>query len=165
VNLERDEKIVLDNGPLGLGKKLTLTNKHLLIHKDEGVFDVNWKQEKVIPLNTVEDAYIETESFSNLSSFKLKLKNGKSIELSLSLDNSWLINDSPETKMNKEKSSQLKMLNYRWVKAITNQLMKLDKQKKTVFIRKCPKCSKEITHENYEYCPFCGNLLKSKYLF
>lgn len=165
MNLERDEKIVLDNGPLGLGKKLTLTNKHLLIHKDEGVFDVNWKQEKVIPLNTIEDAYIETESFSNLSSFKLKLKNGKSIELSLSLDNSWLINDSPETKMNKEKSNQLKMLNYRWVKAITNQLMKLDKQKKTVFIRKCPKCSKEITHENYEYCPFCGNLLKSKYLF
>ena len=165
MNLERDEKIVLDNGPLGLGKKLTLTNKRLLIHKDEGVFDVNWKQEKEIPLNTIEDAYIETESFSNLSSFKLKIKNGKSIELSLSLDNSWLINDSPETNMNKEKSSQLKILNYRWVKAITNQLMKLDKQKKTVIIRKCPKCSKEIIHENYEYCPFCGNLLKSKYLF
>jgi len=44
VNLERDEKIVLDNGPLGLGKKLTLTNKHLLIHKDEGVFDVETRK-------------------------------------------------------------------------------------------------------------------------
>ncbi len=165
MNLERDEKIVLDNGPLGLGKKLTLTNKNLLIHKDEGVFDVNWKQEKAIPLSTIEDVYIETESFSNSSLFKLKLKNGKSVELSLSLDNSWLINDSSETKMNTEKSSQLKILNYRWVKAITNELMKLDEKKKNVFIRKCPKCSKEITQENYEYCPFCGNLLKSKYLF
>ena len=165
MNLERDEKIVLDNGPLGLGKKLTLTNKNLIIHKDEGVFDVNWKQEKTVPLNTIEDVYVETESFSDQSSFKLKLKNGDSLELSLSLSNSWLISDSSEANMDKEKSNQMKMLNYRWVKAITNQLMKLDVDKKPVCIRKCPKCSKEITHETYEYCPFCGNLLKSKYLF
>ena len=165
MNLERDEKIVLDNGPLGLGKKLTLTNKSLIILKDEGVFDVDWKPEQVVPLNAIEDVYIETESFSDLSSFKLKLKNGESLELSLSLGNSWLISDSPEANMDKEKSTQMKMLNYRWVKAITNQLMKLDLDKKTVCIRKCPKCSKEITHETYEYCPFCGNLLKSKYLF
>ena len=71
MNLERDEKIVLDNGPLGLGKKLTLTNKRLIILKDEGVFDVDWKQEKVVPLNAIEDVYIETESFSDIPSAQI----------------------------------------------------------------------------------------------
>ena len=164
MKLKRDEKIVLDNGPLGLKKKLTLTNKRLIIQKDEGVFNVDWKQEKVIPLDSIEDIYLETKGFSGLSSMKIKLKKQKPFELSLSLGDSWLIGDSPETKLDKDKSEQMKMLNYRWVRAITNQLMKHD-EKKTVYFQKCPKCEKEITQKNFKYCPFCGRLLKSKYLF
>ncbi len=172
MKLKRDEKIVLDNGPLGLKKKLTLTNKRLIIQKDEGVFNVDWKQEKVIPLDSIEDIYLETKGFSGLSSMKIKLKKQKPFELSLSLGDSWLIGDSPETKLDKEKSTQLKMLNYRWVRVITNQLMTLDEEKKEAniekektFFQKCPKCKKEIAQEDYQYCPFCGRLLKSKYLF
>ena len=172
MKLKRDEKIILDNGPLGLKKKLTLTNKRLIIQKDEGVFNVDWKQEKVIPLDSIEDIYLVTKGFSGLSSMKIKLKKKEPFELSLSLGDSWLIGDSPETKLDKEKSTQLKMLNYRWVRVITNQLMTLDEEKKEAsiekektFFQKCPKCEKEITQEDYQYCPFCGRLLKSKYLF
>ncbi len=165
MKLKRDENLIMDNGPLGLKKKLMLTNKRLIIQKDEGVFNVDWKQEKVISLNSIEDIYLETKGFSGLSSMKIKMKKGKSIELSLSLGDSWLIDDTSETKLDKDKSEQLKMLNYRWVRAITNQLMKHDEKKKTTYFQKCPKCEKEITQENFKYCPFCGRLLKSKYLF
>jgi hypothetical protein len=172
MKLKRDEKVIMDNGPLGLKKKLTLTNKRLIFQKDEGIFNVKWNQEKVIPLNNIEDVYLETKAFTGKSSMKVKLKKGKRFELSLSLGDSWLLNDSSEDKMEKEKSTQLKMLHYRWVKAITNQLMRLDEEKKTLeikekteYIQDCPKCGKKITKENYKYCPFCGRLLKSKYLF
>jgi RNA polymerase subunit RPABC4/transcription elongation factor Spt4 len=172
MKLKRDENIILDNGPLGLEKKLTLTNKRLIIQKDEGVFTTHWKKEKTISLNSIEDVYLETKTLSGLSSLKLKLKNGNNFDVSLSLSDSWMINDSPDTSIDKEKSVQMKMLNYRWVRAITNQLMKLDTEKKTIktkiktkFSQKCPKCEKEITQEDYEYCPFCGRSLKSKYLF
>jgi hypothetical protein len=126
----------------------------------------------VIPLNNIEDVYLETKAFTGMSSMKVKLIKGKRFELSLSLDDSWLISDSSENKIEKEKSTQLKMLHYRWVKAITTQLMRLDEEKKifiakekTDYIQECPKCGKEITQENYKYCPYCGRLLKSKYLF
>jgi hypothetical protein len=165
MKLKRDEDLIMDNGPLGLKKKLTLTNKRLIIQKDEGVFKVNWKQEKVISLDSIEDIYLETKGFSGLSSMKIKMKKGKAIELSLSLGDSWLIDDSSESKLNKDKSEQLKMLNYRWVRAITNQLIKDDKKKTSDFLQKCPKCEKEISQENFKYCPFCGRMLKSKYLF
>lgn len=165
MKLKRDENLIIDNGPLGLKKKLTLTNKRLIIQKDVGVFKVDWKQEKTISLHSIEDIYLETKGFSGLSSMKIKIKKGKTIELSLSLGDSWLIDDSSESKLNKDKSEQLKMLNYRWVRAITNQLMKDDKQKTTDFFQKCPKCEKEINQENFKYCPFCGRMLKSKYLF
>ncbi len=165
MKLKRDENLIMDNGPLGLKKKLMLTNKRLIIQKDEGVFNVDWKQEKVISLNSIEDIYLETKGFSGLSSMKIKMKKVKSIELSLSLGDSLLIDDSSETKLDKDKSEQMKMLNYRWVRAITNQLMKHDEKKKIVYFQKCPKCEKEITQKNFKYCPFCGRLLKSKYLF
>ena len=172
MKLKRDERIILDNGPLGLKKKLTLTNKRLIIQKDEGVFTTQWKKDKVIPLKTIEDIYLETKTQTGLSLMKIKLKNGKNFDVSLSLSDSWLISDSPENNLDKEKSSQMKMLNYRWVKAITNQLIKLDTEKREIkteikneFSQKCPKCEKEITQENYNYCPFCGRSLKSKYLF
>lgn len=165
MKLKRDENLIMDNGPLGLKKKLTLTDKRLIIQKDEGLFNVNWKQEKVISLDSIDDIYLETKGFSGLSSMKIKMKKGKSIELSLSLGDSWLIDDSSESKLDKDKSEQLKMLNYRWVRAITNQLMKNHEKKTTVFFQKCPKCEKEITQENFKYCPFCGRMLKSKYLF
>lgn len=172
MKLKRDESIILDNGPLGLKKKLTLTNKRLIIQKDEGVFTTQWKKEKSISLKTIEDIYLETKNQTGLSSMKIKLKNGKNFDVSLSLSDSWLISDSPENNLDKEKATQMKMLNYRWVKAITNQLIKLDTEKKVIktetkteFSQKCPKCEKEITQENYNYCPFCGRSLKSKYLF
>ena len=171
MKLKRYESIILDNGPLGLKKKLTLTNKRLIIQKDEGVFTTQWKKNKVIPLKTIEDIYLETKTQTGLSLMKIKLKNGKNFDVTFSLSDSWLISDSPENNLDKEKSSQMKMLNYRWVKAITNQLIKLDTEKREIkteikseFSQKCPKCEKEITQENYNYCPFCGRLLKSKYL-
>ena len=171
MKLKRTEKIVMDNGPLGLKKKLTLTNKRLIIQKDEGIFNVDWKQEKAISLDSIADIYLETKDFSGLSAMSIKLKKGKPIKLALSLNGSWLIGDSPETKLDEEKSIQMKMLNYRWVRAITNQLMKLEGEKKNKEIKKsdwkqnCPKCEKEITNKEYKYCPYCGRNLKSKYLF
>lgn len=172
MKLKRDESIILDNGPLGLKKKVSLTNKRLIIQKDEGVFTTQWKKKKVIPLKSIEDVYLETNSQTGFSSMKLKLKSGKNYDISLTLSDSWIINDTPETNLDKEKSNQMKMLNYRWVKAITNQLIKIDTEKREIktevknkFSQKCPKCEKEISQENYNYCPFCGRSLKSKYLF
>ena len=165
MKLKGDENLIMDNGPLGLKKKLTLTNKRLIIQKDEGLFNVNWKQEKVIFLDSIDDIYLETKDFSGLSSMKIKMKEGKTIELSLLLSDSWLVYNSSESKLDEDKSKQLKILNLRWVGAITNQLMRNHKKKTEVFLRKCPKCEKKITQKNFKYCPFCGRMLKSKYIF
>ena len=47
------EEIVLDDGQLGFRKKLTLTNKRLIIQKCKGVFSVSWEQESEIPLEEI----------------------------------------------------------------------------------------------------------------
>lgn len=34
-------------------------------------------------------------------------------------------------------------------------------QKMAISIPKCPKCGKEIPQGNFDFCPFCGNSLKT----
>lgn len=124
MELEKDENIILDDGPLGFRRKLTLTNKRLIIQKGEGLFRVTWKQESEIPLAEIEEAYLVADSFSALSSIKLRMKNGESVDLQLKLGDTQALGASLAADTLTDMAVRMKILNDRWISAINNRLRK-----------------------------------------
>lgn len=119
--LERGEKIVLDDGALGFGKKLTLTNKRLIVQEGEGFLRVKWKEE--IPIKDISEAYAEVGSFTALSTLMLKLKNGATKEFHLKLSDTQMLGSSLATDMGTDMAMRVKFIVDRWVTAI-NHLIK-----------------------------------------
>ena len=75
MELEKDEKVILDDGFWGLKTKLVLTNKRLLVQKRKGTITSKWIIENETPLEEIEEAYGMIDVFTSLSSLILKLKN------------------------------------------------------------------------------------------
>src|SRR4030067_3532635 len=150
------EQIVLDNGSLGFRKKLTLTNKRLIIQTGRGFFSVTWEQEDEIPLQEIEEAYVEPGgAFITLSRAMLKMKNRGDIELGLKLSDSQMLGTTLATDELTDMTLRMKTVNDRWVTAINNQLNKLRIEQLTNRSNKCPNCQKAMPQGNFGFCPSC----------
>jgi len=116
MELEKDEHIILNDGILGrtwivFWKKLTRTNKRLIVQKGKGFFKVSWKIEEEIPLEEIEEAYHHVHSFTNMSELKLTLKNDRTKDVRFRLGDS-------RTYL----SLNVKSITDRWVHAINGAL-------------------------------------------
>jgi hypothetical protein len=70
VKLKLGEELIINEGKTGWGATLALTSKRLLV----------LDQEKIIgetPLESISEAYAETQTLANLTQLKIKLKDGK----------------------------------------------------------------------------------------
>ena len=70
MKLKLGEKLIINEGKTGWGATLALTSKRLLI----------LDQEKIIgetPIESISEAYAETQALANLIQLKVKLKNGR----------------------------------------------------------------------------------------
>jgi rRNA maturation endonuclease Nob1 len=162
MKLLEGEQIVLDDGPLGFRKKLTLTNKRLIIQKGKGLFNVYWAQESEIPLEEIEEAYVEPGGvFFTMSTAMLKMKNQQSIELGLKLSDSQMLGSTLASDDLTDMNLRMKTVNDRWVNAINNQLNALRMKQLANGFHKCSVCGKSIPQGNFEFCPFCGKPLKT----
>ena len=109
--------MVLSEYSLGFKKKMTLTNKRLIVQQGEGFFRVTWKNEAEIPLEEIEEANAHVESSTSLSTMKLRLKNGNTKDIRFK---------PPESEMTDraiDKTAMLtkvKAITERWVNAITS---------------------------------------------
>jgi hypothetical protein len=159
--LDEDEKIILDDGPVGYRRKLTLTNKRLIFLKKKGVLTTSWVQEDEIPLEEIEEAYVEPGgAFFSLSTAWLKMKNQEPIELGLKLSDSQMLGTTLASDQTTDMTLRIKTVNDRWVNAINNQLNRNRIEQLTSGIVNCPTCGKEIPKGNFVFCPFCGNSLR-----
>jgi hypothetical protein len=152
------ENIVLDDGPLGFRKKLTLTNKRLIIQKGKGLFNVTWEIESTIKLDDIEEAYVEPGgAFMVLSKAMLKLKNShEPLELGLKLSDTQMLGTSLAGDELTDMSVRMKTVNDRWVNAINNQAMR---QLLSTQTNRCLNCKKDLPSGKFAFCPFCGNQL------
>lgn len=123
MELEKDEKIVLDKGALGFRKKLTLTNKRLIVQEGKGLLSVKWKIAEEIPIREISEAYAEVGSFTAMSTLMLKLKNGATKEFHLKLNDSQMLGSFLSTDMGTDLPMRMKFVVDRWVTAI-NHLIK-----------------------------------------
>lgn len=123
MDLEKDERVILDDGPLGFRKKLTLTNKRLITQEGKGFLSVKWNKVEEIPINDIAEAYTEVGSFIALSTMVLKLKNGQTKESKLKLSDSQIMGASLSQDMGTNMEMRVKFVTDRWVSAI-NQLIK-----------------------------------------
>jgi hypothetical protein len=70
VKLKLGEELIINEGKTGWGATLALTSKRLLI----------LDQKKIIgetPIENISEAYAETQTLTNLTQLKIKLKDGK----------------------------------------------------------------------------------------
>jgi hypothetical protein len=123
MDLEGDERLVLDDGPLGFRKKLTLTNKRLIVQEGKGLLSVKWHKTEEIPMRDIAEAYVDVGSFIALSTLVLRLKNGQTREFKLKLSDSQMLGASMSSDMGTSVEMRVKFVTDRWVTAI-NQLIK-----------------------------------------
>jgi hypothetical protein len=70
VKLKLGEKLIINEGKTGWGATLALTSKRLLILDKEKIIGET-------PIESISEAYAETQVLANLIQLKIKLKNGK----------------------------------------------------------------------------------------
>ena len=123
MKLGKDEKIILDDGNLGFRKKLTLTNERLVTQKGKGVFRVTWGIEDDISLSDIEEAYADVESFSAMSTMRLRLKNNKISEFRFKLSDTQALGSAMSTDMGTDMAMRVKFLTDRWLQAINHAII------------------------------------------
>lgn len=119
MELGKDERIILDDGTLGFRKRLTLTNKRLIILKGKGFFKVTWKKEEEISIEEIEEAYAHVDSFTSMSVMKLRLKNGRTKDIRFKLSDSQMVGGmlgDPNTAL----PMKVKSITDRWVNVINS---------------------------------------------
>lgn len=79
--LQKDERIVLDEEKIAFRDKIILTNKRLIILKPKGFLSSTFVKRYEIPLSDVQEAYTDISKFSGNSSMILKLRNGEQKEI------------------------------------------------------------------------------------
>jgi len=70
VKLKLGEKLIINEGKTGWGATLAVTSKRLLILDKEKIIGET-------PIESIAEAYAETQVLANLIQLKIKLKNGK----------------------------------------------------------------------------------------
>ena len=159
MKLLEGETIVLEDSHFGSWRKVTLTNKRLLVQRKKGLFSSYWAIDEEFPLETIEEAYVETSGFSGSSSLQLRLKKGEKYQLPIDLSGDAALGSLVAGDWVTDVALKQQAVNSRWASAINNQLVKCQLEK-LKSIDKCPNCGKEIPQGNYTFCPFCGNSLK-----
>jgi hypothetical protein len=171
MGLEKGEEIVLDNGrltssywkeySLSVKRRLTLTNRRLIIQKGGGLIKVNWTKELEIPLEAIEEARIVNHPvFPQDKMVSLKLRNGgtKSLQLELSEDDGVGV-IMPTLGGVLAGQNRTYVLADRWANAINLQISKSRTVGANGSVRICTKCRKEVNQGSFTYCPFCGKAL------
>jgi hypothetical protein len=123
MKLREGEQVVLDYGYLGFRRKLTLTNQRLIFWRKHGFFRTSWAQEEEIPLAEIEEAYAEPYGPFGWSTVMLKMKNGESVELGLTLPDSEPFMSDLQGESISSMHQRLKVIKDRWADAINSQLM------------------------------------------
>jgi len=121
MELEEDENVLLDGGPLGYRKKLILTNKRLLVHKGKGFFNVTWKIENEIPLSKIEEATEDMDTFTSYSRLVLKMKNKEKMNFGFKLTDSQMLSSFGDTST---MNLKIKAITDKYVTAINHQINK-----------------------------------------
>ena len=119
-----DEDIILTtNVEPGPRRKILLTHTKLTFLKKEGVFKTRWVFSREIPLEDIEEAYVNTSGVLKDSTLKLRMKNGEVQSVGF---NDTEINRSNDSSSESawEAAAQYKTLCDRWANAINNQLRK-----------------------------------------
>lgn len=126
MELKGDEHVILnEDGAMGFRRKLTLTDKRLILQKGHGVFKVTWTIEEEIPLVEIMEAYAHVESFTSLPILKLRLKKGGTRNIRLKLSDSQLVGTMGE---DSAMMMKIRSLTDRWVNAINHQTIRLLQQ-------------------------------------
>jgi len=148
VELEEGETVILDEGPIGFRKKLVLTNKRLFVYKGKGVFSVKWMIEDGIPLNEVEEATEEMDTFTSYSHLIVKMKNKEKLTFTFGLTDSQMLSASIGDTSN-EITIKVKAITDKYMAAINHQINKKAEENplKVLQIRFA---KGEITKEEYE---------------
>lgn len=154
-NLNEEETIVLEDSHFGASRKITLTNKRLVIQKKKGVFNAYWLVEHEFPFDTIEEAYTDTGGISGMSTLWVKFKDDKIIQLPIGLGGAESLGAFGAEDMVTDMAVKQNLVNNKWVNAINNQLRK-NQIEQLSQIKKCFNCEKEIPQGNYAFCPFCG---------
>ena len=163
MELEKDEKIILDDGPAGYRTKLTLTNKRLITQHKKGLFKTSWIQESEVFLDDIKEAYVKPGGvFDTMSTAMLKMKNGEDIQFTLNLSGSQTIGSSFAGDMLTDMNLRVKTLNDRWVNAINNQIIKQQIAQNRIQGSNCLNCRKLIPGGDFKFCPSCGKVLSEK---
>ena len=120
MKLVKDEHIILSEYVLGFRKKLTLTNKRLVVQQGRGFLKVTWENKADIPLEELEEACAHVESGTSMSMMKLRLKNGNTKDIRFKLHDSEMIGASPSA--GEAILAKVKSITDRWVNAINKQI-------------------------------------------
>jgi len=159
MKLLEGETIILEG--FGSGRKVTLTNKRLVLQKKKGFFYSYWMIDEEMFLDAIDEAYAETGSFTGIETLQLRLKNGESYQLAISLSGSATLGSLVAADWVTDTALKQKTVNDRWANAINNQLRKRQIEQLSKSAGKCPDCGKEIPQGSFAFCPFCGTSLKT----
>jgi hypothetical protein len=79
--LQKDERIILDEAKIAFRDKIILTNRRLIILQPKGFLSSTFVKSYEIPLSNILEAYTDMDGFTGNSSVILKLRNGEKKEL------------------------------------------------------------------------------------
>ena len=132
--LQSDEKIVLDDGTVMNGKKMTLTNKRLIFSKKAGWFSADWVSVDEIPLDDIEEAYTHSGGILvQSSSAMLKMKDGTVREFNVAFGGADALGNMLSFDMASDMAIRTKALSDKVVNAINQQLrVKVGSQTETL---------------------------------
>ena len=114
------ENIILEE--VSFSQKLILTNTRLMILEKKGFFINSFNMKKEIPLEQIEEAYVESGGAFGWSSAMVKMKNGESLNLGLKLPDSQAFVADFGGEGLAGMHQRLKAINDSWANAINSQL-------------------------------------------
>jgi hypothetical protein len=120
LELLEGENIILEEG--SFSQKVILTNMRLMILEKKGFFRDSFNMEKEIPLEQIEEAYVESGGAFGWSSTMVKMKKGESFNLGLKLPDSQAFAADFCGEILAGMNQRLKAVNDSWVNAINSQL-------------------------------------------
>jgi len=120
LGLLEGENVILEE--VRFSQKLILTNMRLMILEKKGFFINSFNMEKEIPLEQIEEAYVEPSGAFGWSSVIVKMKKGESFNLGLKLPDSQAFAADFGGEGLAGMHQRLKAINDSWANAINSQL-------------------------------------------
>ncbi len=118
--LLKGENIILEE--VSFSQKVILTNMRLMILEKKGFFVNSFNMEKEIPLEEIDEAYVEIGGAFGWSSAIVKIKTGESFNLGLKLPDSQAFAADFGGEGLAGMHQRLKAINDSWANAINSQL-------------------------------------------